>query len=247
MNCDDIAHGIYVFVDGEFAAPEQADFEAHLRNCAHCRGVLARDGRFLQAVRDQAPAVEAPDHLRQRISEALASAPAPDPVPIARTGGARWAWAAAAAVIVGAAAAWIVSGAGADTQNQVVAESLATHQRPLPMEVSGSDTMIRRYLQENVPFAVELPFAEASNVRLLGARLTRVAGKDAVLFNYTLDGERMTVVQMASEDDVDSEPVFEKRHGYTVATVRRRGVRNAIVGPSRTGHVSRLVRAAYRP
>ncbi|MCC6624372.1 MAG: zf-HC2 domain-containing protein [Deltaproteobacteria bacterium] len=261
MNCDDIQKGIYVYLDGEFAEPERVDFEEHITACARCRKRVERERGFLVGVRHAVPQVAAPPGLEERIKRALAEAPPPEEVPVARprpAGRSRfWLAAAATLLVSGGLAAWqvVAGGGGGDAVPERIAqEAVATHQSQLPMEVRGSLTQIRRFLEGNVPFRVDLAFADDPRVELVGARFTRVDGRDAVLLNYEVDGERLSVLQVAA-DSAEAEaaapaepelaPSFATQAGFDVATFKRRGVVSSVVGAGGTGNVQRLVRAAY--
>ena len=259
MNCDDIQKGIYVYLDGEFAEPERLDFEGHVRGCAICRRKVERERVFLTNVKERLPAVSAPPGLDARIRKALAAEPLPSaaerdaqsgdrrPVP-------RWIWLAAAAVLIGTPLALVARGGGGPGSDaapeRVAREAVETHQEDLPMEVRGSHGHIRQFLEANVPFQVDFSLAEDSRVALVGARLTRVDGRDAVLLNYELDGDRLTVVQVADPGAVvgagDEAPQFTSQKGFDVATFRKRGVVSSIVGAGGRGGVQRVVQAAWK-
>ena len=77
MNCDDVQNGIYVFLDGEFAAPEEADFQDHIDQCDTCRALVVREARFLNMVRDHVQEPELPLGLETRVRASLEAAGAP--------------------------------------------------------------------------------------------------------------------------------------------------------------------------
>jgi anti-sigma factor RsiW len=49
MNCHDIRNAIYVYLDGEFAAPEELAFRRHVDLCDPCRDLLRRESDFIVA------------------------------------------------------------------------------------------------------------------------------------------------------------------------------------------------------
>jgi anti-sigma factor RsiW len=83
-----------------------------------------------------------------------------------------------------------------------------------------------------VPFAVQIPFADIAGIELVGARLTRYNGRQAVLFNLEAGGERVSVLQVAADPSEDSvsEPQTEAHQGYRVVTFRHKGLTNSVVG-----------------
>lgn len=253
MNCDDIHNAIYVYLDGELAGPEEGDFEAHVSACRRCARLLAQESGMLTAVRAHAPQPKAPESLRLGVLAALDAAPAPLPAerrapaprPSAWLVGAGWVSAIAAVLL----AFIMISGhkaASEEDQRRVLTESVAAHRENLPMEIRGSEQQVRQYLQENVPFPVEIPFDDSPTIRLTGARLTRVGGREAVLFNYSVQGERLTVVQVTPPPEAgpsETEPSVENHQGFEVVTFRRRGIINSVVG--RGQDPGRVVRASY--
>jgi len=250
MNCHDFDHAIYVYLDGEFAPPEEADVENHLGACSRCRGILARELAFLDGVRRLSPAVVAPADLRERVLGALGEAPLPRAEEPAHRPRSRAPWLAGGLALAAALVALILWRVSAeDDARQVVSEALAAHQVNLPMDVRGSEREIHAFLDAHVPFSVEIPFVDRVNAKLTGARLTRVHGREAVLFNFELDGERLTVVQVASRPDLpaDTPPSVRTLEGFDVVTYRRRGVMSSVIGSGASPAVRRLVHAAYQP
>jgi anti-sigma factor RsiW len=254
MNCDDIHKGIYVYLDGEFAEPERLAFEEHAHACARCRHRVERERRFISGFRAKVPTEQPPAGFEDRIRAALAAAPPPEVARAPRASG--WSRlsliaAAAALVVVPSFIAWRLAASGAAGGEQRVAmEAVATHQKDLPMEVRGSQRQIRGFLEANVPFKVEVPPVDDPRIELVGARLTRVDGREAVLLNYEIDGERLSVLQVAeppvAEPRQDLAPTFSSQSGFEIATFKKRGVTSSVVG-SAPSNVQRIVRAAWVP
>lgn len=261
MNCDDIQKGIYVYLDSELAEPDRLDFEQHVRSCARCRGRVERERGFIAGFRAKVPRVTAPPGLEARIRQALAEAPAPEesgvkPLrPAATTWVRPWMLAAAAVLIATPAVmVWQMSSTPAPHgEERVAMEAVATHRDDLPMEVRGSQRQIRQFLESNVPFKVELPESVSGGdaPELVGARLTRVDGREAVLLNYVVDGERLSVLQVAAPPTeapaADQAPTYTSQAGFDIATFRKRGVMSSVVGNGGSASVDRLVRAAWKP
>ena len=252
MNCDDIDNGLYVYLDDEFADLERAHFEAHVQACPRCRALVARDGRMIQAVRESAPRSSAPEGLRARVLAALDAAPTPLPREApAKAPRTFPTWIASGIALAAAAllVAFAMGGTGSADTERVANESVAAHQTNLPMEVRGSEHQIRSFLQDNVPFPVEVPLGEDPRVRLTGARLTRVDGRDAILFSYEIQGERLSVVQVAAqpgEASPDAEPSLQHHQGFDVVTYRRRGITSSVVSSGQNPNVGRLIQAAWQ-
>lgn len=260
MNCFDVQKSVHIHLDGEFAEAERAEIGAHLKACAACRRLVGREGAFVATIRDKAPMVAVPTDFAARITAALAAEPVPvewkTPAPATRLK--RFVpmiGFAAAALLIAGVVAFIASSAGRDENERVADEAIASHTRTPPLEVRGSSQHVHHYLEANVPFEVDLPFRESEEVQLVGARLTRVDGRDAVILHYRVDDEPMTVVQVASDGAaprvdagiVLAEPRIRSENGFDVVTLRRKGVVSSFVGSGRDGRIPRLVQAAWRP
>ena len=84
MNCDDVRNGIYVYLDGEFAAPEEADFQNHIDGCGECRALVVREASFLTMVRESVEEPDLPLGLETRIEASLKEAGSPGESPLVR-------------------------------------------------------------------------------------------------------------------------------------------------------------------
>lgn len=259
MNCDDVKNGIYVFLDGEFAAPEEAAFTRHLDACPHCKSLAQREAGFLGCVKDTLGAPEASGDLRARIESSLAATPLPawsedSGLHTPRRRANRWAYAVPALAASVAAFAYIALPApGASAEDIAREQVVAAHANPMPLEVRGSEESVRNFLQENVRFAVAMPFDEAPTVQLVGARLTQVGGQVAVIYRYKVDARELSVLQrptpmrVEDADGDERQPYMGHIHGYRVVTWDDRDVVNTVVGDLPDGQMLKLTRVKYRP
>jgi mycothiol system anti-sigma-R factor len=75
-DCNDAVERLYHFLDGELDDARRADIQHHLDECLPCLEAFDFEAELRQVIaqkcRDQVP-----DHLRQRIAEALRSDPPP--------------------------------------------------------------------------------------------------------------------------------------------------------------------------
>jgi len=247
MNCHDIRNAIYVYLDGEFAGPEELAFQRHVDGCADCRDLLQRESEFLVAFKAQLETPKAPAELRKRIEEKLHETPRA-PRQERSSGSSSWRFALPLAAAAGLAAVLVmtIDTAGAEAR-PVVEEAIAAHQSDLPMEARGSNEQVREFLQAHVPFAVQIPFDDVQGIQLVGARLTRYNGRQAVLFNFDAGGERVSVLQVASPPDADGDDeVHEDRQGYRVVTFRHKGLTNSVVGNVAPAKIDQM-RSRLRP
>ena len=249
MNCDDVRNALYVYLDGEFAAPEASAFEAHLDACDACKVIEEYERGFLRAFRSGLGSVEVPAGLAPRVRAVLARQGARGSAGNRESGvrGLRLAAFAAAAALVVVTGSLVISGFGGAAINGE--EAIAAHQRDLPMEVRGSTDQVRAFLQENVPFSVEIPYEGASGMELTGARLINWNGRSAVLFNYDMNGRRVSVIQTGAtpeeQDLANRPPIIEEIQGYRVVTYRTRGLTNSVVGDFRYSDMNRIVPASF--
>lgn len=63
--CTVVARDAFAFLDGALDAPSYAAVASHVARCPTCRGRVARDRRFLGALRRTARATPAPARLRE--------------------------------------------------------------------------------------------------------------------------------------------------------------------------------------
>jgi anti-sigma factor (TIGR02949 family) len=247
MNCNDVRNAIYVYLDGEFAAPETADFEHHLAACPGCRELASHEACFIHEVKQSLAAPPAPVALRTAIEAQLCGVEPPRWARAKRARGLRPALALAVAASLAVAIAVPIAHFG-EQGHTVIQQAVATHQRDLPMEVRGSADQIRQFLQANVPFAVQIPFQRVDGMELVGARLTEHNGRSAILFNYDAGGQRVSVLQLAEPEGggIDDDPRVEERQGLKVVTFKQHGLTNSVVGDARAmPSMGRIVPAAF--
>lgn len=134
--CESIDTLAMAYLDDELAAEERHEIEAHLTECATCRGHVEDERGEQELVRKALAAPPAPDMLRARLARAL---DAEDRVQRRRwtqyllPGSAMCAAAAAIAVFVG------VNSRGAPEVSPVAREAVRQQMRELPLQ-RGTDT-----------------------------------------------------------------------------------------------------------
>jgi anti-sigma factor RsiW len=252
MTCDDVRHAIYVYLDDEFAAPEAEAFRRHLDGCASCHALARGEAAFLTHVKDSLATPDLSEDASTRIQAALAHAPAPERPPTPDREPMHW----VAAPLALAAGALIALGAWnlvapTDIAEVAVRHAVAAHQTAMPLEVRGGEATVRQFVQANAPFAADVPLKSGSGLKLLGARLTQVDGRVAVIYRYDKGGERVSVLQAVSSMQPTGGRVppsrVDHRQGYGVMTFGRRGLQNAIVGQLPEREMQGLLPVSYRP
>lgn len=71
MLCNDVKRVVYFFLDGQLGEKKQQDFKGHLNLCPECeqRANIARKLRSF--VQKRIARIEAPDHLKMRLSRSI--------------------------------------------------------------------------------------------------------------------------------------------------------------------------------
>jgi anti-sigma factor RsiW len=174
------------YLDDELAAEERHELEAHLTECASCRGTLDRERADRSMIRRALAAPAAPDMLRARLSRAF------DEADREETKQQRKRWTSymlpsSAIAAAAAAIALFVSVQAPSTQKvaNVAQDAVNVSKRPLPLEVQGAST--GPWLQQHFASDVEPPrFVEENAAHLLGARLLPggINGHDAAMMKF---------------------------------------------------------------
>jgi len=79
MTCDQLAPMLDPFLDGELDAATRRQLAEHLERCPRCADRLARSRALGVAIREQCPALSAPDDLRRRVQAAIRQDPSTAP------------------------------------------------------------------------------------------------------------------------------------------------------------------------
>ena len=266
MNCSEVQSSVYVYLDGEFAEPESESYRKHLDGCPSCHAYVSQEASFLVGIRESLVAPKAPEALRHRIEATLAVTPLPegavDRAPAKERGGwGTWAGLPAAAAIA-LALMIVLPGAPADAEvDPEITHAVTAHHREMPSEIAGSRDRVREYLQRSVSFAVEAPLPETEMVKLLGARLTQVRGEPAVVYQYLVGKQRISVLQASSRAVSKRKRVrriarpmrtrttvrrLHHHEGYAVVTYETRGVTHAVVSAMPEADLMRLVPASHQ-
>jgi anti-sigma factor RsiW len=182
------------YLDGELAATEAAELEAHLRACPHCARVEQRRRALSTALRDQMPRFRAPDTLRARVRAAVRAET--NQTAYHR----RYPWralAVAASLAVVAFGSWQLAlrrAGGEDITNQV----LASHVRSLMpghlTDVLSSDQhTVKPWFNGKLDFSPPVSDFAGHGFPLIGGRLDYVGGRQVAVLAY---GRRQHVINV---------------------------------------------------
>ena len=185
--CESIDTLAMAFLDDELVAEERRELELHLLNCTSCRQHVDGERADLSLIRKALVAPPAPDVVKARIALAL------DEEDRAATRSKRLQWtryilpggaiAAAAAAIVAFVAIRPASTTESRGAATVAQEVVRQQRRALPLEVEGRGT--RPWLAQHfAPIAVPEFNSTGVEIELAGARMSAVAGYDALFLQY---------------------------------------------------------------
>jgi anti-sigma factor RsiW len=257
MDCGELHRMLDAYLDGELAAPEQAEADDHLGACEACRGVAQREGTLRAALRRQlkaalgpgSPHGRAPDALHDRIRTALHRERRPlwrralAPLPIS----------ALAACVAGVLVVLATHG-GTDP---LVEEAIRKHTRDLPLEVTAASMgpeSVGRWFAGKLDFNAAPPRFRADQVRLVGARLSNIQDRPAAYVRYELpqghlglfildDPQRRfgDAARILSIGPASTVRVVNAR-GYNVAVWRRNEIVYSLVSDLDADDLARLVK-----
>jgi len=111
---------------------------------------------------------------------------------------------------------------------ETLLSSLTRFQR-LPTDVRGSERDILSYMQQRIPFRLSAPLRTSAVVKLVGARQVVLAGAPAVLFVYSVRGERVSVLQQPATGAPRGATQLQRRGTLTVGVFDRGGMTNTVV------------------
>lgn len=185
--CQSIDTLAMAYLDDELAAEERHELEAHLTECAGCRGHIDSERADYSLIKRALVIAPAPDLLRAKLGRALDRAEADE----AKQQRHRWYQYLLPGSAMVAAAAAIVLFVGMQTQTERVAGTVAQQAtkhatRTLPLEVQGANT--GQWLNQHFASVAPPKFNEVPDSQLLGARLLpgAINGHDAAALSYQI-------------------------------------------------------------
>ena len=271
MNCRLFRRHLDAFLDGEVDPATQIEFERHVSSCAGCQEQFAFERAARSANKEVLSAVRAPDALRARVMETLASpVPAQKDAPLIRVFmlPARYSVPMAAAAVVLFLAGGVImprfhnasAVTAASAGLPIFEDVVRLHSAQLPSDVANpAQDQVLSWFRDKVEFPVRPAAFEGNpDVHLLGARLSTVGQHRAALLYYDVHGRRMTVVMYARpepNDDASAPGVYIEKirgrtvaykrvGGYTVSSMQHDGVTYVITGDMDHDALLRLAASA---
>jgi anti-sigma factor RsiW len=205
------------YLDGELAAIEAAELEAHVSACSAC--TRFRDERLALrgAIGSQLPRFEAPDVLRSRVRAALRETAGPRrPGKVSKVLGTRW---LALAATIGAVAIGSWQLAVVHTTSSVLADEVfASHVRALMPGhlsdvVSSDQHTVKPWFNGRLDFSPPVHDFSGRGYPLLGGRLDYLHGRPVAALVY---GRRQHVIDVFLWPDhpTSGDGVPLERQGY---------------------------------
>lgn len=230
-----------LYVDGELAAAEVLEVEAHLTDCGECRSEFERLRDVVDAVRGSSPLYDAPAGSYERVERLVSTHDSRAWLPIA----------AAAAVLLVVLASWI-STRQREARSAYASFAAQTHlsyaRGTFPLDFASSEPrQVAKWLEPRVPFHIpDSPRndGELNRYALTGARLMQYAGHDVAYLAYTMDSKPISLMIASSSDEIvpsGSETYqsrgltfhFAEQHGLRIITWTDRGLTYAQVSDLR--------------
>jgi anti-sigma factor RsiW len=242
---------LHAYVDGEFAADENAEVRAHLETCPACTDVVRKHESYKAAMLRANTA--APHAFHDAVREGL--------VEQAHQG--RWGRAfrdpravGLAAAAVGAAV-WFLAGGLQhplfSRAGSLAEDGVALHARALPLDYTATDVnAAQRWLSGKVDFGVHLPAIG----QLQGVRLSSFHSRPAAVVTYTVprsEGRRISLLIVddpeqqlpgAARRIADREVWLSQARGFNIASWRNDEIVYSLISDLDEQDVLALVQSA---
>ena len=207
------------YVDGELAPEDARELEAHLSACGDCARLHEARVALSAAIREQVPALHAPDALRQRVRATLRDAAGTTRVrwglPAVAT---RW-LALAASLATVALGSWRLGVSRAD-EDAIAGQVLASHVRSLMPGhltdvVSSDQHTVKPWFNGKLDFSPPVYDFAGRGFPLVGGRLDYVGGRPVAALVY---GRRQHLINVflwpATRGSVGGGPRVATQQGY---------------------------------
>jgi len=206
------------YVDGELEPGDARELETHLKQCGDCARLHEARVALSAAIREQVPALRAPDVLRSRVRATLRDAAGTRGVRRVVPPAARW-LALAASLTVVAVGSWrlALSRAG---EEALAGQVLASHVRSLMPGhltdvVSSDQHTVKPWFNGKLDFSPPVYDFAGRGFPLIGGRLDYVGGRPVAALVY---GRRQHLINVllwpATGGSVGGPPSVATRQGY---------------------------------
>jgi anti-sigma factor RsiW len=197
MSHPDVEARIDAYLDGELAAADAAEVEAHLAGCASCGRFRADRLALRAAIASELPKLEAPDLLRARVRAAVRQE-AGSAVPRPAVAAPAWRWLALAASLAAVAIGSYRLGSTRGASSVLADEVVASHVRSLMPGhlndvVSSDQHTVKPWFDGKLDFSPPVHDFAGRGYPLLGGRLDYLNGRPVAALAY---GRRQHVINV---------------------------------------------------
>jgi anti-sigma factor RsiW len=236
------------YLDGELAARESRELEAHLKRCSECSELRDQRTALSAALRRELPALQAPPELGSSIREAVRSAAGRPSLRViaARPSWRRWALAASLALV--ALGSWRL-GIRQAGDISLTDQLLASHVRSLMpghlTDVLSSDQhTVKPWFNGKLDFSPPVYDLADRGYPLVGARIDYVAGRPVAALVYRRQGHLINVFEWpagrtGADERTERAPVT--RRGYHLLQWTDEGYVCWVVSDLGTAELNRFV------
>ncbi len=145
----------------------------------------------------------------------------------------------------------VVSQGVRDPLEELLASAIEAHEFGAPVQLLGDQEAVQQFVRTQAALGAAPPFPVNETTRLIGARLTQVGNRPAVLYTYEHNGRRVSALQLPEESPQRRSPLNRayytgRTRGYNVAVFRdhERGLSHSIVGDLDEQDLLHLIRPA---
>ena len=213
---------IDAYLDGELAALDARELEAHLAQCPECTRLRDRSLALRAAIRARVPAFQAPAALRQRVRDALSTAaPTPSPARAPRRFDLPSLWrplALAASLAAVALGSWTLAlrhAAGLALADDVFASHVRSLMPGHLTDVLSSDQhTVKPWFNGRLDFSPPVYDFAGQGYPLLGGRLDYVDGRAVAVLAYGRRQHLINVFLWPAARRPSDAPTTRDRQGY---------------------------------
>jgi anti-sigma factor RsiW len=225
------------YLDGELAAGEITQLDAHLRHCPECAAEGLRRLQWKRTAQVAGQRYKAEPALREKIQKTISKQ---------KRGRAIWRWWPAAVTAV--ALALVLAGLGivelrlrGVRDNQIVGEIVDLHVSTLasstPVDVLSSDRhTVKPWFEGKIPFTFNLPELENSPFELVGGRVSYLEQAPGAELVFRIRKHQITAFIFQQNALPSSFPAETERdaRSFHFATWRREKLRFFVIGDAPT-------------
>lgn len=239
MTCESFYRFLDLFVDGELSPEENAEMVAHLQTCDRCRALAKAEILLKEKIREVYASKKAPNSLRLQVQEVVSR----EMSPFWRS---KTFWGGALGIAVASCALLsLVFLSSGETPEDLSDLAVKSHEEVTDQQVFGDAQKITKFLETHAPFKFKIPFQPSSSLNLVGAKVTNLGSRPAVLYFYDVQGKRLSVAQYPKMKPKRSKPrIFRKKH-YLVATYDDDDLGYTLVGDMKETEVLNFLPAGF--